>query len=362
MGGGFEGGWGGVGLHPLIVSPRCPRSIKDCKWQEKNIVVMEEVVIAPPYQVENCKGKEGSALSHVRKIVSMAWGGGVGVGTPGGCRVPGGVLVTPGVPCPNQGAPHLPAVDLQTRPGDPLPSCRRSPAPPMDLQTPGDALLTPGTPCHVLLISRPPGRPPAHLLPSPLDPIPILGTPCPPARDSLPTPWISRASRDPLPTPATPCPSTAISRPSGDPLPAHQGPPAPPGAPYPPCTPLFSLTPVSFSSRPTPPAGGEALSGRGEPEGAAAALTSTADTEGDVPVVLRPTPGPPRAGGPPATPYGRHRRGEGGRGGWQGGGVGVRFYSLVFVVFFFSPPTPGLVHGELERFQTLDFKKPTRKE
>lgn len=45
-------------------------SIKDCKWQEKNIVVMEEVVITPPYQVENCKGKEGSALSHVRKIVS----------------------------------------------------------------------------------------------------------------------------------------------------------------------------------------------------------------------------------------------------------------------------------------------------
>ncbi|XP_054527417.1 protein LSM12 isoform X2 [Pan paniscus] len=44
-------------------------SIKDCKWQEKNIVVMEEVVITPPYQVENCKGKEGSALSHVRKIV-----------------------------------------------------------------------------------------------------------------------------------------------------------------------------------------------------------------------------------------------------------------------------------------------------
>lgn len=47
-----------------------PSSIKDCKWQEKNIVVMEEVVITPPYQVENCKGKEGSALSHVRKIVS----------------------------------------------------------------------------------------------------------------------------------------------------------------------------------------------------------------------------------------------------------------------------------------------------
>ncbi|KAM9296076.1 protein LSM12 [Gastrophryne carolinensis] len=45
------------------------KTIKDCKWQEKNIVVMEEVVISPPYQVEHCKGKEGSALSHVRKIV-----------------------------------------------------------------------------------------------------------------------------------------------------------------------------------------------------------------------------------------------------------------------------------------------------
>lgn len=45
-------------------------SIKDCKWQEKNIIVMDDVVISPPYQVENCKGKEGSALSHVRKIVS----------------------------------------------------------------------------------------------------------------------------------------------------------------------------------------------------------------------------------------------------------------------------------------------------
>ncbi len=48
-------------------------SIKDCKWQEKNIIVMDDVVISPPYQVENCKGKEGSALSHVRKIVSMLY-------------------------------------------------------------------------------------------------------------------------------------------------------------------------------------------------------------------------------------------------------------------------------------------------
>lgn len=34
---------------------------------------MDDVVISPPYQVDNCKGKEGSALSHVRKIVSATW-------------------------------------------------------------------------------------------------------------------------------------------------------------------------------------------------------------------------------------------------------------------------------------------------
>ncbi|XP_069490438.1 protein LSM12 isoform X2 [Ambystoma mexicanum] len=44
------------------------KTIKDVKWQEKNIVVLEEVVISPPYQVDNCKGKEGSSLNHVRKI------------------------------------------------------------------------------------------------------------------------------------------------------------------------------------------------------------------------------------------------------------------------------------------------------
>uniref|UniRef100_A0A673GXB7 Protein LSM12 homolog B n=1 Tax=Sinocyclocheilus rhinocerous TaxID=307959 RepID=A0A673GXB7_9TELE len=46
------------------------KTIKDCRWQEKNIIVMDDVVISPPYQVDNCKGKDGSALSHVRKIVS----------------------------------------------------------------------------------------------------------------------------------------------------------------------------------------------------------------------------------------------------------------------------------------------------
>ncbi|XP_014814403.1 PREDICTED: protein LSM12 homolog [Calidris pugnax] len=73
----------GVSLEGQQLFQTIHKTIKDCKWQEKNIVVMEEVVIAPPYQVENCKGKEGSALSHVRKIVST-WGGVlVALGTPG---------------------------------------------------------------------------------------------------------------------------------------------------------------------------------------------------------------------------------------------------------------------------------------
>ncbi|KAG9279063.1 hypothetical protein AMEX_G4528 [Astyanax mexicanus] len=45
------------------------KTIKDCKWQEKNIVVMDDVIITPPYRVDNCRGKEGSAVAHVRKIV-----------------------------------------------------------------------------------------------------------------------------------------------------------------------------------------------------------------------------------------------------------------------------------------------------
>uniref|UniRef100_A0A8C0FNP4 LSM12 homolog n=1 Tax=Bubo bubo TaxID=30461 RepID=A0A8C0FNP4_BUBBB len=61
----------GVSLEGQQLFQTIHKTIKDCKWQEKNIVVMEEVVIAPPYQVENCKGKEGSALSHVRKITLL---------------------------------------------------------------------------------------------------------------------------------------------------------------------------------------------------------------------------------------------------------------------------------------------------
>ncbi|XP_075436480.1 protein LSM12 isoform X1 [Ascaphus truei] len=59
----------GVSLDGQQLFQTIHKTMKDCKWQEKNIVVMEDVVISPPYQVDNCKGKEGSALSHVRKIV-----------------------------------------------------------------------------------------------------------------------------------------------------------------------------------------------------------------------------------------------------------------------------------------------------
>ncbi|XDV13514.1 hypothetical protein PO909_001901 [Leuciscus waleckii] len=59
----------GVSVEGQLLFQTIHKTIKDCKWQEKNILVMDDVVISPPYQVDNCKGKEGSALSHVRKIV-----------------------------------------------------------------------------------------------------------------------------------------------------------------------------------------------------------------------------------------------------------------------------------------------------
>ena len=43
------------------------------KWDNQNIVVMDQVTIHPPYLIENCKSKDGGqqALQHVRKIVSL---------------------------------------------------------------------------------------------------------------------------------------------------------------------------------------------------------------------------------------------------------------------------------------------------
>ena len=45
--------------------------IDHAKWDGENIVVMDEVIIQPPYLVDNCQGPDGSrALQHVRKLVS----------------------------------------------------------------------------------------------------------------------------------------------------------------------------------------------------------------------------------------------------------------------------------------------------
>lgn len=48
--------------------------INEVTWQGKNIVVMNQVTITPPYRPENCKpvGKgDGDAVNHVRRIVSI---------------------------------------------------------------------------------------------------------------------------------------------------------------------------------------------------------------------------------------------------------------------------------------------------
>uniref|UniRef100_S4RLD4 LSM12 homolog a n=1 Tax=Petromyzon marinus TaxID=7757 RepID=S4RLD4_PETMA len=59
----------GVSPEGILLFQTIQKTIKECKWNEKNIIVLEDVVISPPYRVENCKGREGSALTHVRKIV-----------------------------------------------------------------------------------------------------------------------------------------------------------------------------------------------------------------------------------------------------------------------------------------------------
>uniref|UniRef100_A0A8C4R7F6 LSM12 homolog b n=1 Tax=Eptatretus burgeri TaxID=7764 RepID=A0A8C4R7F6_EPTBU len=68
----------GVTPEGLQLFQTIQKTIKDCKWNEKNIIVMDEVTISPPYRMENCKGSEGNALVHVRKIVSFY------IGTPHG--------------------------------------------------------------------------------------------------------------------------------------------------------------------------------------------------------------------------------------------------------------------------------------
>ncbi|KAL5006427.1 hypothetical protein ScPMuIL_015233 [Solemya velum] len=46
------------------------KTISETKWDGKDIVVMDEVRIHPPYGVTDCSGKESShSLNHVKKIV-----------------------------------------------------------------------------------------------------------------------------------------------------------------------------------------------------------------------------------------------------------------------------------------------------
>lgn len=48
------------------------KTIEQCRWSDKSILVMDEVLINPPYRAEDCMakdGKEAKALDHVRKIV-----------------------------------------------------------------------------------------------------------------------------------------------------------------------------------------------------------------------------------------------------------------------------------------------------
>ncbi|XP_033761703.1 protein LSM12 homolog [Pecten maximus] len=45
------------------------KTLNDSRWEGKNIVVMDEVSIRPPYNVEDCRGRDGQLLSHVKKIV-----------------------------------------------------------------------------------------------------------------------------------------------------------------------------------------------------------------------------------------------------------------------------------------------------
>ncbi|CAH1789856.1 unnamed protein product [Owenia fusiformis] len=46
------------------------KTINDIRWEGKNIVVFDTVIVTPPYSVNNCTGKDGSdALTHIRKLV-----------------------------------------------------------------------------------------------------------------------------------------------------------------------------------------------------------------------------------------------------------------------------------------------------
>ncbi|XP_013773001.1 protein LSM12 homolog [Limulus polyphemus] len=60
----------GVSPEGLKLFLAITKTINEVTWQGKNIVVMNQVTISPPYRPEDCKGKgDNNALTHVKKIV-----------------------------------------------------------------------------------------------------------------------------------------------------------------------------------------------------------------------------------------------------------------------------------------------------
>jgi len=50
--------------------PEC--RISEVRWENQNIVVLDQVTIVPPYRVDDCSAAEhnNQALQHVRKLVT----------------------------------------------------------------------------------------------------------------------------------------------------------------------------------------------------------------------------------------------------------------------------------------------------
>merc|ERR1712176_415687 len=64
----------GVGVAPIAqrLFNTISKTIDEIKWggkDGKEISIMSQVTISPPYSISDVRGKEGQALNHVRKIV-----------------------------------------------------------------------------------------------------------------------------------------------------------------------------------------------------------------------------------------------------------------------------------------------------
>ncbi|KAI0239336.1 LSM12-like protein A [Lamellibrachia satsuma] len=62
----------GVSAEAQKILHSITKTITDVKWDGEKIVVMDQVVVAPPYKMENCSLKEGcpaQALQHVKKLI-----------------------------------------------------------------------------------------------------------------------------------------------------------------------------------------------------------------------------------------------------------------------------------------------------